>query len=104
LFEHTELDSADIDPRGQGSFERASTYVAATFKPDSRVLLSTVDYVQPRVARFSDYKVLSVSSAGFIITTHLQSHLDVTARYESFTPSDVQHADLELKSSLQVSF
>ncbi len=104
LFEHTELDSADRDPRGQGTFERLSNYVAATFKPDERILLSTVDYVQPRIDRFSDYKVLSVSSVAFTITSHLQSRLDATARYESFTPSDVRHADVELKSSLQVVF
>lgn len=38
------------------------------------------------------------------ITTHLQSKLDATARYESVTPSDVRRADLELESSLQVVF
>jgi hypothetical protein len=104
LFEHTELDSADRDPRGQGTFERMSNYVAITCRPDEHILLSTVNYVQPRVDRFSDYKVLSVSSAVFTITKRLQSRLDATARYESFTPSDVRHADLEFKSALQVTF
>ncbi len=104
LFEHTQLDSADVGARGQGTVERLSTYVAATFKPDDRILLSTVDYVQPRATRFADYKLLSVSSVAFTITTHLQSRIDVTARYESFTPSDVKGADLELKSSLQLVF
>jgi hypothetical protein len=78
--------------------------VAATLKPDERILLSTVDYAQPRVGLFSDYKILSVSSIAFTITKHLQSRLDATARYESVTPSDVRRADLELKSSLQVVF
>lgn len=104
LLEHTELNSADIAPRGQGTVERLSTYVAATFKPDERILLSTVDYVQPRINQVSDYKILSVSSVAFTITSHLQSRLDATARYESVTPSDVRRADLELKSALQVVF
>ncbi len=104
LFEHTQLDSADADPQGEGTVERLSNYVAVTFKPDDRILLSTVDYVQPRVTRFDDYKLLSVSSAAFTITTHLQSRVDLTARYESFTPSDVKGTDLELKSSLQIVF
>jgi hypothetical protein len=30
--------------------------------------------------------------------------LDATARYESFTPSDVKRSDLEFKSSLEVVF
>jgi hypothetical protein len=84
--------------------ERWSSYVALTFKPQARILLSSVNYIQPRLARFADYKVLSVSGADFKVTTHLHSRLDVTARYESFAPSDVRHADLELKSSLEVVF
>ncbi|MET0795589.1 MAG: DUF481 domain-containing protein [Polyangiaceae bacterium] len=104
MVEHTELDSIDRDPEGQGTFERWSSYIALTFKPQDRILLSTVTYVQPRIDRFADYKVLSVSGADFKITTHLHSRLDVTARYESAAPSDVRHADLELKSSLEVVF
>ena len=104
LFEHTALNSADVAPRGQGTVERLSNYVAITFKPDQRILVSTVDYVQPRIQQFADYKVLSVNSVAFSITKHLQSRLDATARYESFTPSDVRRADLELKSSLQAVF
>lgn len=104
MVEHTQLDSADRDPAGQGSFERWSNYLAATYRPDERIVLSSVDYVQPRIDRFSDYKVLSVSSADLRVTNHLHSRLDVTARYESAAPSDVRHADLELKSSLEVVF
>jgi hypothetical protein len=104
MVEHTELDSQDQDPRGQGTFERWSNYVAVTLKPDARILLSSVTYIQPRIDRFSDYKVLSVSGLAFTISKHLQSHIDATARYESFTPSDVRPSDLELKSSLEVVF
>jgi hypothetical protein len=102
MVEHTELDSTAPGSQGQGTFERWSTYFAATYRPQDRILLSSVSYVQPRIDRFSDYKVLSVSGADFTITTRLHSRVDVTARYESRTPPDVQHADLELKSSLEV--
>ncbi len=102
MVEHTQLDSDAPGSRGQGTFERWSSYLAATYKPQDRILLSSVTYVQPRIDRFSDYKVLSVSGADFKITTHLHSRVDVTARYESATPPDVRHADLELKSSLEV--
>ncbi|MEO8901798.1 MAG: DUF481 domain-containing protein [Polyangiaceae bacterium] len=54
MVEHTELDSGDADPRGQGTFERWSNYVAVTFRPDTRILLSSVNYLQPRIDRFSD--------------------------------------------------
>lgn len=104
MVEHTELDSGDPDPRGQGTFERWSNYLALTYKPDERILLSSVNYIQPRIDEFSDYKILSVSSAGLTITKHLQSHIDCTARYETVVPSDVRRADLEFKSSLEVVF
>lgn len=102
MVEHTKLDSAAVDSQGQGTFERWSSYVATTYRPQDRILLSSVSYVQPRIDRFSDYKVLSVSGADFAITARLHSRVDVTARYESKTPPDVQSGDLELKSSLEV--
>ena len=104
MVEHTELDSSDPHPEGQGTVERWSSYLAITLKPQDRIMISSVNYVQPRIDQFSDYKLLSVSGADFKITTHLHSRLDVTARYESMAPSDVRHADLELKSSLEVVF
>lgn len=104
MIEHTELNTADIDPAGQGTFERWSNYAAIHFRPDARIALSSVNYLQPRLSRFEDYKILSVSSADFTITSRFHSRLDVTARYESFAPSDVRRTDLELKSSFEIVF
>jgi hypothetical protein len=104
MIESTQLDSADPDPEGEGTFERWSNYVAATLNPDERIVISSVNYIQPRIDRFSDYKVLSVSGVDFKITGHLHSRVDATARYESRAPSDVRHVDLELKSSLELIF
>jgi uncharacterized protein DUF481 len=104
MVESTQLDSADVAPEGQGTFERWSNYVAATFNPDERIQISTVNYVQPRIDRFSDYKILSVSGVDFKITKRLHSRMDATARYESHAPSDVRNIDLELKSSIELVF
>jgi len=104
MVEVTQLNSTDVDPQGEGVFERWSNYVAATFNPDERIVISTVNYVQPRIGQFRDYKVLSVSSVDFKVTERLHSRIDATARYESRAPSDVRHADLELKSSLEIRF
>ncbi|MEI9936074.1 MAG: DUF481 domain-containing protein [Pseudomonadota bacterium] len=104
MVENSELDSSDPDPEGQGTFERWSNYVAATLNPDERVVISTVNYVQPRIDRFSDYKILSVSGVDFKVTSLLHTRVDATARYESRAPSDVRHVDLELKSSLELVF
>jgi hypothetical protein len=47
---------------------------------------------------------LSVNSAEFSVTPLLQSRLDITMRYESVTPADVNSPDLELRSALEVVF
>lgn len=104
MVENSKLDSIDADPEGEGTFERWSNYVAATFNPDERIVLSTVNYIQPRIEQFSDYKVLSVSGVDFKVLKHLHSRVDATARYESRAPSDVRHVDVELKSSLELVF
>jgi len=104
MVEISQLDSADSNPEGEGTFERWSNYFAATFNPDERIMISTVNYIQPRIGHFSDYKVLSVSGVDFKITELLHSRVDATARYESRSPSDVRHADLQLKSSLEIVF
>lgn len=104
MVEVSQLDSVDVDPEGEGTFERWSNYVAATFNPDERIVISTVNYIQPRIGEFSDYKVLSVSGVDFKVTNHLHTRVDATARYESRAPSDVRHVDLELKSSLELVF
>lgn len=104
MVELAQLSSNEFDPHGERAYERWSNYVAATFRPDERIQLSTVNYVQPAVKDFSDYKVLSVSSIDFKVLEYLTSRIAATARYESLTPADVRHADLELKSSLEVKF
>jgi uncharacterized protein DUF481 len=104
MIESTQLESSDTNAEGEGTFERWSNYIAATVNPDERIVISTVNYIQPRIDRFSDYKILSVSGVDFKITNHLHSRVDATVRYESLAPSDVRPVDLELKSSLELVF
>lgn len=104
MVEHAKLSSVEFDPHGERVYERWSNYVAITFKPDERILVSSVNYIQPRIDQFSDYKFLSVSSVDFKVLEHLTSRIGATARYESLVPSDVRRSDLELKSSLEIKF
>jgi hypothetical protein len=104
MYEHTRFDSAEAGSRGEGVSHRWNNYVSVSYRPDERILLSSVIYAQPRFDRFSNYHVLNVSSAGFTITERLQSRVDCTIRYESVHPPDVKGADLELKSALELVF
>lgn len=81
---------------------RLSQYLAVTWKPDDRALLSSTTYHQPRVDAFADYKLLSVSSLAFAITPLIESKVDVTVRHESRPLAEVETTDLEIKNSIGV--
>lgn len=104
MLEYTRLNSGDEGLARKRTLHRWNNYLAVNVRPDERILLSSVGYFQPRFDEFSDYHVLSISSVGFKITNRLQSRLDCTVRYESVHPDDVEGADLELKSALELVF
>jgi hypothetical protein len=104
LFEHKQLDTASRNTRGEGAAHRFSNYVALTLRAEPNISFTSVTYAQPRFDDFSDVTLLSVTSAEFKITGRLRSRMDVTVRYDAVTPPDVKHADLELKSALELLF
>jgi hypothetical protein len=104
MYEHTNLDTEEGGGRGEGGAHRLSNYIAATFKVQQRIVLSSVTYCQPRLDAPSDVVVLSVSSADFTITPLLHSRLDATVRHDSVTPADVHATDVELKSAIELVF
>jgi hypothetical protein len=101
MLEYTSVD-ASAEVTEPATVHRINTYIALTARPDERITLSTVMYYQPRFDDFHDAHLLNVSSVEFKVTELLQSRIDATSRYESKTPSGVKHADLELKSSLEL--
>jgi len=104
MYEHTALDTTESSGVGEGGAHRFSNYLALTLRAHDRISLSSVTYLQPRFDEPSDFTVLTVNSGDFTITDLLHSRIDVTVRYDSSTPSDVERADLELKSSLELVF
>lgn len=104
MLEYTRLNSGDEGLARKRTLHRWNNYLSVNVRLDERILLSSVGYFQPRLDDFSDYHVLSISSVGFKITNRLQSRLDCTVRYESVHPNDVEGADLELKSALELVF
>ncbi|MDF3064435.1 MAG: putative outer membrane protein [Polyangiaceae bacterium] len=102
MYEHEDF-STD-EPSGDGTAHRVSNYLAVTLKAQERIVLTNVTYFQPRLTRFRDVDVLSVSSADFTITKRLHSRLDATVRYSSVLPADIERFDLEFKNSLELLF
>jgi hypothetical protein len=104
MHEHSDLDSKQAGPAGEGTAHRFSNYAAVTVRAHPKIVLTSVSYVQPRFDEPSDVKVLNVTQADFEITGMLHSRVDITLRYDSVGPADVRRTDLELKNALEVVF
>ena len=99
MAEHTLLDP-EVSIQRPALVHRVSSYVALTLKAGSRIVLSNMTYLQPRIDELSDHNLLSVSTAQFEVTEVLKTQLDLSLRHESVTPPDVERTDVEFKSSL----
>jgi len=102
MLEHQDYSTDELDP--DRTAHRMSNYLAVTVKAQERIVLSNVTYAQPRLTRFKDVDMLSVSSADFTITKRLHSRLDAVVRYSSVVPVDIERFDLEFKNSLEFLF
>ncbi|RYZ02355.1 MAG: DUF481 domain-containing protein [Myxococcales bacterium] len=102
MYEHQDYSTEELD--ADRTAHRISNYLAVTVKAQERIVLSNVTYAQPRLTRFKDVDLLSVSSADFTVTKRLHSRLDAVVRYSSVVPSDIERFDVELKNSLEFLF
>jgi hypothetical protein len=102
MYEHADFSTAEAD--ADGTTHRVSNYIAVTVKAQERIVLTNVTYAQPRLSRFKDVDLLSVSSADFTVTKRLHSRLDAVVRYSSVLPADIERFDVELKNSLEFLF
>ncbi len=64
--------------------------------------LTTVTYVQPRVARPKDYRVLHETVVTFAITKRLAARLGANVIFDPEPPAGVIAADLAVKNSFVV--
>jgi hypothetical protein len=83
---------------------RSSSYVSATWKPDSRVRALGTIYLQPRFDDLSDVRVLFETSLVTDVTKRLGVKVIATVRYDSLPPTEVKTTDLEVKNALVLKF
>jgi hypothetical protein len=104
MLEHVNLETRQAHAAGEGSAHRFSNYASITLRAHPKISVTSVTYVQPRVDRPSDVKLLNVSQSDFEITGKLHSRVDVTVRYDTTGPPDLSRTDLELKNVLELIF
>ncbi len=84
--------------------QRLSSYVSLSYAYKKIMNAGLTGYVQPRVDRPSDARVLVEGATSFTITPTLASKVSLTMRYDSEPPTGVRPYDLEIKNALTLTF
>jgi hypothetical protein len=90
--------------RRHTTYQRFNNYGTLLYRIHEQITLAETFYYQPRFVDPRDYWLLSVFSATFKVTPLLSSGFNVTVRHESNAPAPVKKTDLELVSSLNLTF
>ena len=104
MLEQTSRRDADASTVTSEWKHRSSSYATLNYRPHNHVALSETLYYQPRFDDPSDYVLLSVFGAHFTVTPALSSGVDLRVRTESAAPEGVETTDLEVLSSLSLTF
>jgi putative salt-induced outer membrane protein YdiY len=83
---------------------RWSNYVNVRLQVSETTFLVNTVYVQPRVDRTEDVRVLNEAALGVKITDHVTLRVALQVHYDSRPPDNVEDLDLTLQNGLQVSF
>lgn len=83
---------------------RWSTYVTVALLHEDRITATTTTYLQPRLDRPSDYRLLNETALTVDLTRRFATRLTLSTRMDSDPPTSVRRADLEIKNSLVMKF
>ena len=104
LLEH-QIIAATSAHRGESDLgARSSNYAGANMALGEHVEVNSVTYVQPRLARPKDFRVLHETIVTLAITKRLAAKIAANVTYDREPPAGVLPADVEVKNSLAVKF
>ena len=105
MVEHERLGGGEEADAGAESDDfRLSTYLFLSTNVGPRLRLGNTTYVQPRLDRFTDVRVLNELSLIAKATDHFALKLTFTSGYDSAPPEGVIPLDTTLKGAVQVNF
>lgn len=104
LLEQQVISSTDTYPGNSTVWARSSNYLGVNAALASFVQLNTVTYLQPRLDRPKDYRVLHETIVTLAITKRLAARLSANLTYDRRPPAGVLPADLEVKNTIAVKF
>ena len=105
MYEHEALTDDEVSRSPETiSTVRWSNYVDARLRITESVQFSGTVYVQPRVDKVDDVRVLHQAALGVDVTEHVRLAAELDLRYDSRPPDTVESLDLALRNGLKVSF
>ncbi|WP_437731520.1 DUF481 domain-containing protein [Sorangium sp. So ce1335] len=105
MIEHEQLASGpEPDAGARVTDARLSAYLVLSSSVTPHLKLGNTFYVQPRLDRPGDVRVLSETSILATATKHLSLKMSFGSAYDAAPPAGVAPLDAALKSTLQVSF
>lgn len=103
MLEYERLDIPPSDPHPQRTlYSRSSTYASVRVTVNAVLTLVNTVYVQPRLVRPADTRVLEELELAFTVVEHLKWTTTGRLRFDSDPPSQVEHVDLELKNGIEL--
>ncbi|WP_437935376.1 DUF481 domain-containing protein [Sorangium sp. So ce341] len=105
MLEHEQLAAGpEPDAGEQVTDARLSTYLLLATSVTPHLKLGNTFYLQPRLDRPGDVRVLSETSLLATATKHLSIKMALSSAYDAAPPEGVVPLDATLKSTLQVTF
>ena len=100
MFEHEVLN----DPRVVNNDHRLSTYFSFNLIPQETVSFNSTTYVQPRIDKWSDYRLLTENTLELGITDKLSLKIRFRMTYDRFPPPDVPNLTYDMHNGLTYRF
>ena len=105
MLEHERLDlPAGATHPVKTTVVRSSSYLAFRIVAGENLVLTTTTYMQPRVARPGDFRLLENLALAVSVTRALAVTITFDLRYDSEPPEDIRKLDTALRTGLTVAF
>jgi putative salt-induced outer membrane protein YdiY len=105
MAERERLDQAKVSVHpASSSVVRWSNYLNLRVHPSDRFSLVHTIYVQPRVDRFADLRLLNETVLNMPLSDHIAFLTTLSVRYDSEPPDAIESTDLEVTQAVRLSF
>lgn len=105
MIEREVLNIPASDPHPEhGTYHRATTYVSLKWVPTKAMSLVQTIYVQPRIDRFSDVRMLEQADLRVAVWSLLSLKTSITVRYDGRPPRGVDKTNLSLTQGFDLTF